>query len=339
MGTGMKHFVARVQKSGRTYYYFACNGKPRREIPLGSDYVAAARKWAELIGHEQSEVADFAQLANKYDAEVIPTKAKSTQATNRSDLKHLRAFFCTPTPAPLEQIKPAHIFKLLERHKATPTTANRLKRLFSHMFNMARNWGYTERENPVQGVEGHELDRRDYDVSEVVYKSVWLAGSDPLRDCMDLAYLTGQRPGDTLKLTERNIEGGLLIFRQGKTRKKMRMRIVGELSALLERIAKRKATYKVWSACLTVNTYGLPMTKQTLRTSFEDARETAARAADAELAKQIRAMWFYDLRAKAADDVAERTDEQAAADQLGHKNVATTRTHYLRRGKLVGPTK
>jgi len=34
-----------------------------------------------------------------------------------------------------------------------------------------------------------------------------------------------------------------------------------------------------------------------------------------------------------------RNDEQAAADQLGHKNVATTRTHYLRRGKLVGPTK
>ena len=49
MGTGMKHFVARVQKSGRTYYYFSVNGKPRREIPLGSDYVAAARKWAELI--------------------------------------------------------------------------------------------------------------------------------------------------------------------------------------------------------------------------------------------------------------------------------------------------
>jgi integrase len=50
-------------------------------------------------------------------------------------------------------------------------------------------------------------------------------------------------------------------------------------------------------------------------------------------------MWFYDLRAKAADDVSDDRGDQAAADLLGHENVRTTQRHYLRRGKQVGPTK
>ena len=49
--------------------------------------------------------------------------------------------------------------------------------------------------------------------------------------------------------------------------------------------------------------------------------------------------WLYDLRAKAADDTADARGEQSAADLLGHTSVATTKRHYLRRGKIVGPTK
>lgn len=50
-------------------------------------------------------------------------------------------------------------------------------------------------------------------------------------------------------------------------------------------------------------------------------------------------MWFYDLRAKTADDTADDLDEQAASNLLGHENVQTTRRHYLRRGKIVDPTR
>lgn len=49
------------------------------------------------------------------------------------------------------------------------------------------------------------------------------------------------------------------------------------------------------------------------------------------MAGAIRAMWFYDLRAKAADDTADEHGDQAAADLLGHDNVSTTQRHYLRR--------
>ncbi|MEY2689499.1 MAG: hypothetical protein RL375_3698 [Pseudomonadota bacterium] len=337
----MERFRARKQKSGNTYYYFDTGQKPRREIPLGNDYVIAVRKWTELIGGEETAapVSDFEALARKYEREQIPLKAKSTQATNRSDLKLLRQFFCDPTPAPLDQIKPTHIKAMLRWKADQPTTANRLKRLFSHMFNMAREWGYTEATNPVAGIKGYELPKRQVYVSDAVYRAVWQCASQPLRDAMDLAYLTGQRPGDVLKFSEHQIQDGVFVIAaQAKTGKPLRIRIEGEFGALMERIAARKAGHRVWSTALAVNMHGMAMSKQVLRNHFELAR-TAAAVQFPKLAAEISQMWFYDLRAKAADDVSDDRGDQAAADLLGHENVRTTQRHYLRRGKQVGPTK
>lgn len=334
----MKGFRARPQKSGKVFYYMDIGGKPRKEIPLGSDYVLAVRKWSELAATPAQNVSDFAGLADAYERDEIPKLAKSTQSTYRSDLKHLRAFFCNP-PAPLDLIEPAHIGMLLDRHKATPTTANRLKRLFSTMFNKARRWGYTKAVNPVAGIEGHDIKEVKRPISDAVFQAVWDAASVPLRDAMDLAYLTGQRPGDVRQYSERQIEGGYFhIEEQSKTGKPLRIRIEGDFADLIERIKARKAGYKVWSAGLCINLHGLPMTKQVLRKHFEAARAEAAKQNPA-MADQIKRMWFTKLRSKAADDVADERGEQAASDLLGHDDVRTTRRHYLTRGKRVGPTK
>jgi integrase len=338
----MERFRARKQKSGTIYYYFDTAQRPRKEIPLGSDYVLAVRKWADLIGAEEKAVAvsNFEELACEYERLEIPKKAKSTQSTNRSDLKLLRQFFNDPTPAPLDQIKPPHIRAMLRWKGSQPTTANRLKRLFSHMFNIAREWGYTQSENPVKGIKGFALGKREVYVSDAVFMAVYRCASQPLKDAMDLAYLTGQRPGDVLKFTERQIADGVFtIARQSKTGTPLRIRIEGEFGILIDRITRRKAEYKVWSAALAVNLHGMAMTKQVLRTHFGKARTAAAAAASPQMAGEILKFWFYDLRAKAADDVSDDRGDQAAANLLGHANVATTQRHYLRRGKRVGPTK
>ena len=331
----MKGFRARKMRSGRTYYYFD-GTKP--ETPLGSDYPLAVKKWVELTQEATAVVTTFIDLADRYEREVLVTKAKSTQSTQRSDIKQLREFFSKPTPAPLAAIRPKHIAMLMDKRKDQPTTANRLKRTFSHMFNMARRWGYTDAENPVKGVEGFALGKRTMDVSEAVYSAVWTAGSAALRDAMDLAYLTGQRPGDVLKFNERQIVDGVFVVQQSKTKAPLRIRVEGEFGQLIERIKQRKAGHKVWCASLAVNAHGMALTKQTLRSNFQDAKEAAALANPA-LAVEIRKFWFYDLRAKAADDTADDHGDQAAANLLGHASVSTTQRHYLRRGKLVGPTR
>jgi hypothetical protein len=57
------------------------------------------------------------------------------------------------------------------------------------------------------------------------------------------------------------------------------------------------------------------------------------------MADSIRKFHFYDLRAKAADDTSDLRGDQAASDLLCHDSVKTAQRHYLRRGKIVGPTK
>jgi integrase len=100
----------------------------------------------------------------------------------------------------------------------------------------------------------------------------------------------------------------------------------------------RKAGHKTVHAQILMVRDGQPMTKQILRDHFKKAKEAAAEK-HPELAKAIKEFWFYDLRAKAADDTAAERGEQAASDLLGHDSVKTTQKHYLRRGKIVGPVK
>lgn len=328
------------QRRAKTWYYYDCGGKPRKEIPLGSDYLAALRKWAELeaAGHSSAAApATFSALWERYQREVLPTLAHGTIRTHQSDSKHLLAFFGNP-PAPLDQIRPMHIRQFLDWLRHKPTTANRCKRLFSTLWNHARGWGWTDLENPCAGITGHSTGSRDVYITDAVYRAVWEAAAQPIRDAMDLAYLTGQRPADVLRMSELDIVDGTLPVRQGKTGARVRIRIEGDLAALIQRIKARKREHKIWVSALLIQANGKPLTTMTLRNGFVAAREAAANHYP-DQADAIRAFWFRDLRAKAADDVADQSGATEAQNLLGHTDGRTTAKHYLRRGKIVGPTK
>lgn len=329
------HMRKRVRKYG-TYYFLDTGAKPRKEIPLGSDYILALKKYAELHEIGPAAGATFGDLITKYEAEALPNLKPNTIRVQKSDIKHLRDYF---NDAPLDQMEPAHLEKFKRKHQDKPTTANRCLRLISTMWNLARSWGYTSLPNPRTGVKGYKLGKRTVYITDQVLQLVYEQGTEPLQDALDVAYLAGQRPGDTLSLTEHDIvDGRLQVKAQDKTGKPLRIEVVGRLAEVVDRIRARKKRYKIISTALLVNEHGKALTPAVLRNHFEDAREAAA-IANPELADEIRAMWFYDLRAKAADDTAEQRGDQAASDLLGHETVTTTKRHYLRRGKVVKPVK
>lgn len=325
----------RVQRSGKVYYYFDTGERPRREIPLGDDYIAALRKYAELHKTESGKNATFGDVIDKYEKEVLPTLARNTIKTHSSDMKHLRFSFST---APIDQIRPMHIQAFLDDHKDKPTTANRCKRLFSTLWNHARGWGYTDLQNPTTGIMGHSIDKKTAYVTDEVFNAVRAHASDALKDALDLAYFTGQRPADTLKMRGSDIANGYLEISQGKTKKRLRIMVTGQLAELLGRITVRKAQHKINHDQLLMNRDGKPFTQPALRNHFDRAR-AAAKKEHPELAAKIDAFKFRDLRAKAADDVADLRGETAASNLLGHETVRTTQRHYLRKGKIVEPTK
>lgn len=332
------HMHPRMQRSGKVYYYMYARGKDgkRTEIALGGDFILALKKYAELnVIDAPDRGATFADLEKRYLVDAVPKLAASSVRMYRSDIKHLLESFAV---APLSQIKPVHIRQFLDDHADKPTTANRCKRVFSTMWNKARGWGYTDLPNPCEGIQGYSLKKRTVYVSDEIYKAVWTGAGAPLRDAMDLAYLTGQRPADALKMTEHDIIDEYLIVTQEKTKQPLRIKLVGELADLLARIKVRKAGHKVTTAALLVNHHGKRLTAPALRSQFEKAK-TAAAVNKPVLAKAIKEFRFYDLRAKAADDTADGRGEEAARDLLGHDSVKTTQRHYLRRGKIVTPTK
>jgi integrase len=333
--TRNKHLPAGMRARHRpagTYYYLDTGEKPRREIPLGSDYVSAVQKWAELTAAKAAAQITFKHVTDRYIRDELPKKAPATRKDNLRELAKLLEFF---EDAPLDEIDPIHVRQYIDwRGQTAKIRANREKALFSHIWNFARDKGITSKTNPAAGIRGNPEVGRDAYIEDAVYQAVWAAAEVPLQDAMDLAYLTGQRPADVLKLSPSDIQDGELTVVQNKTSKRLRIAVEGELATVIDRIKARKV-----AGMTLITRQGKPMTKAALRGAFDRARDAAV-LANPEMEAKIRAFQFRDLRAKAGTDTEETRGMAAAKDQLGHSSETMT-AHYVRhrRGKLVKPTK
>lgn len=331
--TNAVHNLRERRRGNKTYYFYDHGGKPRREESLGSNYAQAIKRWAEIEGEDASAVAPitlFKNVVAAYRREVIPTKGDRTQRDNMRESGKLLEFFNDP-PGPLDAIRPVNVRQYLRWRKDAPVRANREKALLSHIWNYARDEGYTDKPNPCAGIKGFKETGRDVYVEEDVYRAIWEHADAVLRDAMDLAYLTGQRPADALKMSETDIRDGMLAVRQGKTGTKIRMVITPELQAVIDRAKARKAHCKIYNTRLLVNRYGRPFGVHALSERFKAARKAAG----------VEGIQFRDLRAKAATDKTEDAgDIRQAQKQLGHSSVVTTE-HYVRkrRGQKVTPTR
>lgn len=310
----------RMHRKGGQFYYVT-GTRPRKWIPLGADLNEARRKWAEHEGQaDDPRDRTFSVIARRYRREVLPTKAVRTRRDNEAELAKLEAVF---GEVPIDAIRPADVRQYLDiRGQQARTRANREKALLSHIFNQARAWGYTEAPNPCAGIKGHRETGRDRYVSDAEYQAVWTAADADLRDAMDVALLTGQRPADVLKMNRADIRDGALWVTQNKTGKKLRIAIVGDLEAVIARLLNRLR--KATGPALIQTDTGERLSYGALRGRFDKAREAAG--VDFQ---------FRDLRAKAASDTADLAHAQRL---LGHKTRGMTE-HYTREriGERVEP--
>lgn len=236
---------------------------------------------------------------------------------------------------------------MVRRHYRDARTAkvrgNREIATLSHVFNMAREWGITTKENPCQGVRKNREKPRDYYANDVVWAAVYSKAPQELKDAMDLAYLTGQRPADVLMMRKDDVESGFLMVQQNKTGKRLRIRVnsdgqVNSLGKLLSQIAERNA--RLVTSYLTVSKTGRRMTATMLRKRWDEARESARTSAmmenDSLLASKIAAFQFRDLRPKAASEI---EDIGEASLLLGHTEGDITQRVYRRIGATANPSK
>lgn len=325
----------RARKRGsKTWYYYDHGGSPRREEPLGCDYGLAIQRWAEIEREASSprvqQAITFRWVADEYRAHVIPTKAERTQRDNAAELTKLLEFFDDP-PCPLDAIQPQHVRQYLTwRGAKAQTRANREKSLLSHIWNFARERGYTALANPCAGIKGFRESGRSVYIEDEEFAALWQHACAPVRDALDLAYLTGQRPADVVRMRATDVRDGHLQVRQGKTKTPLRIEVTGKLAQVLDRINERKRGYRVHTLALVINEEGKAIGLKALQHRFQRARDLA----------RLPHIQFRDLRAKAGTDKADSAgDIRQAQAQLGHATVTMTE-HYVRKrkGSKVTPT-
>jgi len=336
----------RLLKSGKTWTGYYYNGRDehgkRREIPLGTDLDEARIEWARL---ERKNVPNLQRLMgpifDRYEREIIPGKSYRTQKDNAAELKNLRAAFDN---APIDAITP-HVIAQYRDARSAKTRGNREIALLSHIFNIAREWGLTEKENPCARVRRNKEKPRDYYAGNDVWNAVYREACQELRDAMDMAYLSGQRPADCLKPTTGDISDDYLHVAQGKGGKRLRIRLRenGELTGLgafIETLLERRSLAGIRTSTLITNANGLRMSGRMMRNRWDEARAKAAveadLAGDTALAIRIRQFQFRDIRPKAATEIEHISD---ASKLLGHSTEEMTKRVYRRIGEVVSPTK
>ncbi|WP_421523118.1 tyrosine-type recombinase/integrase [Pseudomonas yamanorum] len=330
----------RPRKNGKVwigYYYRDSTGK---EIPLGTDLSKARLKWAELEAKEKpADLTTMKGIFDRYVRDVIPKKGERTQKDNMAELKQLRPTF---DEAPIDSITPFNIAGYRDARSAK-VRANREIALLSHVFNMAREWGLTERENPCQGIRKNKEAPRDYYANAAVWDAVYAVAEQELKEAMDLGYLTGQRPADVLIMRSDDTEGDYFLVTQGKTGQKLRILMrteAGEnsLGRLVREISERNVGHS--SKYLLINRHGKRMTKGMLRLRWDRAREKAKQNAieqgDPLLAAKIGGFQFRDIRPKAASEIIDIGD---ASLLLGHSKQEITKRVYRRIGATAKPSK
>ena len=330
----------RQRKYGKVwvaYYYRDAQGK---DIPLGSDLDQARIKWAQLEAKEKPlDLLTMKGIFDRYIRDIIPKKAPRTQKDNLAEIKRLRELF---DDAPIDSITPSSIAGYRDARTAK-VRANREIATLSHVFNLAREWGITTKENPCQGVRKNREKPRDYYANDVVWAAVYSKAPQELKDAMGLAYLTGQRPADVLMMRKDDVEGGFLMVQQNKTGKRLRIHVTtnGELNSLgllLSNIAKRNSG--LVSSYLIVSRTGRRMTASMLRKRWNEARDSAklkaASDGDTLLTHRITEFQFRDIRPKAASEI---KDIGEASLLLGHTKGDITERVYRRLGATANPSK
>ena len=335
----------RKRKNGQTWTSYYYDGRDeqgkRKEIPLGADLNEAKVKWAKFEYKNPPIIArNMGEVFDRYEERIIPGKKPRTQQDNFKELKQLRKCFDN---APIDAITPQIVAQYRDARTAK-VRANREIALLSHVFTIAREWGLTEKANPCAGVRRNKETPRDFYADSQIWDAVYMHAAQELKDAMQLAYLTGQRPADVLKISIHDLTDDFLLVGQGKTQKRLRISLRYEgmetkLSALIDDLMERRMLSGIRNSRLITNSGGLRMSSQMLRNRWDEARLKAAKQAVAddnhELAASIRQFQFRDIRPKAASEIG----LEHASRLLGHSKEEITRKVYRRVGEVVPPTK
>ena len=306
-----KDLPERIYFKHNAYYFVNYDGKWQR---LGKTVPETLRAYAGMID-EQDDLKTMGQVMDRYLGEVVPEFKPETISIKRRHIERLKRVFGDIKPG---AIKPMYIARYRDERgrKDGKVTANMEKSTLSAVFSKAIEWGVCDK-NPcreVKRIRQKERDRYMTDEEFVLLRE----NAEPLIQCiMDIAYLTGLRVGDILRIKRSDIKDGEMHVTTQKTGKKLVFSVVDDLEVVLTRA---KALHRsILSDYLFCARTGNPMSRNLFTLKFIQLKKR--------LGLHDRNLHFHDIRAKAATDAANQGLN--AQRLLGHKNRNQT-DHYIK---------
>jgi len=297
-----KELPRRVYIKSGTYWFVDASNKWHK---LGRTKTEMYQALAILLGDSPNTLLHHIE---RYEREIMPTKAISTRKSQSGQLKRLKAVFGNMAP---ETVTTIDIAGFLDRYPS-PVNANRHIALLSHIYTKLIRWGVVE-SNPCLGVERNKEHARTRYVEDDEFWAVWAKMPRHIQLLMELALCTGQRQGDLVSLKWSQVTDDGVHFQQSKTGRRLIVTWTPALEDVIKRC--RKGVSGIW---VVRKPDGQPFKPSGIQTAWQRFMSTY----DGER------FTFHDIRAKSASD-------HETGAHLGHTSEATLRRIYRRKPEVV----
>lgn len=300
-----------MQRRGNSYYYTA----QKRWIPLGKDLAKAKRLWADMeclgIGSTVREL-----VWAYFDAKVKGGKP-STVKQYKSFANAIEREWGTLA---VDRLTRVQIVRYRDRPGIGKVTGNGI---ISYL-RVAYRWAMERDDdltNPAEDVAFNETEVRPRYLEDHEFRAIWTAAPRWMKTAMDVAYLTGMRPGDVLRLRWDTVAEWMKTRAQ-KTGVKQAFELP---QALLDVLAEAKQR-PILGLYVVATDKGRKISLRRWQTAFQDARKEAG----------VEDATPRDIRAKAGTDAEAQGEDYQAL--LGHTSRRMSDQYLKKKRTVIAPT-
>ena len=332
----------RVYLKDGSYWHVASLGKRRiwtklcREREgLPAMYLALSRLTADKALDDM-----LPKLIADWKKEVGKTREPKTRADDEFRLREISDGFAEFRA---EQVGTPDVVDFLARFAAMPRTYNAYRSMVRELMRFAEQKGFRPAgSNPTQAVKPMRTQARNRYITDSELRRIKVAAmygkdgaatrSGPMICALiDLAYLTGQRIGDLLKLEWSAIGKDGILFAPTKLTKSTRAMVVIQWTPRLRDVIERIKGFKRANIRFVItNQEGDPYKYHGVRIAWDRALDRAG----------ILDANFHDLRAKALTDK-DKAEGMGAARTMGGHSTEHQTADYVRHktAKKTGATR
>ena len=319
----MKKLPKFVQFKSGTYWHVQWNPteKKMKWRKLGKSEPEMYRALANTI---EAGAITMRDILNRYQTEVVVKQKLSTQKKREWQIKKLMNSFGEMLP---NEVTPQDIYAYhAKRSQSVPVSANREMSLLHTVFRHAIKWGVITDKNPAAGLFKNKEEPRDRYVEDWEYDLIIKHTSGYVRNALELAFLTGQRIGDVLKMkwsdicvikNKRKTIRGIKVKQQKKGKE-----LTIKISAAVQAILNNCKSANVIGQTVIADENGQNVSYNRLYYQFRLIVDSLLETK--QLASRIN---IHDFRAKAC------SDGPLESELLG--NTMQTRQHVYRRKPIV----